>query len=85
MVRLRPTKNVSPTVAMITDPTAVPTTRAIGRPANSNNGSGIFSNVTFVQRLETEGGVAPTGRCGTEGAELAVPYEADYYFYTGGI
>jgi len=53
--------------------------------AKSNTGSGIFSNVTYVQRLDTQGGVAPSGACGTEGAELAVPYEANYYFYTGGV
>jgi len=53
--------------------------------AVSNAGSGIFSNVTFVQRLDTEGGLAPTGPCDVEGVELAVPYEANYYFYTGGI
>jgi hypothetical protein len=52
--------------------------------AVSNTGSGIFSNVTFVQRLDTVGGVAPTGACDNEGAELDVPYEANYYFYTGG-
>ena len=53
--------------------------------AKSNTGSGIFSNVTYVQRLDTQGGVAPSGACDTEGAELAVPYEANYYFYTGGV
>lgn len=53
--------------------------------AVSNNGTGIFTDVTFVQRLDTQGGVAPAGACDNEGAELAVPYEANYYFYKGGI
>jgi len=53
--------------------------------AASNSGSGIFSNVTFIQRLDTLGGVAPTGPCEVQGAELDVPYEANYYFYAGGI
>jgi hypothetical protein len=53
--------------------------------AKSNSGNGIFSNVTYVQRLDTQGGVAPSGACNIEGAELAVPYEANYYFYAGGI
>jgi hypothetical protein len=53
--------------------------------AKSNTGSGIFSNVTYIQRLDTEGGLAPNGPCDTEGAELQVPYEANYYFYMGGV
>jgi hypothetical protein len=53
--------------------------------AVSNTGPGIFSDVTFVQRLDTQGGLAPSGACDVVGAELDVPYEANYYFYTGGV
>ena len=52
--------------------------------AVSNNGSGILSKVTYVQRLDTQGGIAPNRPCDNLGAELAVPYEANYYFYTAG-
>lgn len=44
------------------------------------SGSGIFSQVTFIQRTNTTGGLAPT-----EPGELnevrEVPYTAEYYFY----
>lgn len=42
--------------------------------------SGMFSPVTHIQRLNTHGGVSPTGACET-GARRQVPYTADYYFY----
>ncbi|GAA1027265.1 DUF3455 domain-containing protein [Amycolatopsis albidoflavus] len=48
--------------------------------ANSNTGQGIFGTVTYVQRLNTRGGVAPGGTCST-GAQTAVPYSADYAFW----
>jgi hypothetical protein len=43
-------------------------------------GAGVFSPVTHIQRLNTEGGVGPSGVCQT-GAQRQVPYTADYYFY----
>ena len=43
-------------------------------------GTGVFSPVSYIQRLNTEGGVGPTGTCGA-GAKRLVPYTADYYFY----
>jgi hypothetical protein len=51
--------------------------------ATSHAGSGLFSTVTYVQRLETAGGVAPTEGCdqSTAGEERAVPYTATYAFY----
>ncbi len=45
-----------------------------------HTGNGIFSPVSYIQRLNTEGGVAPTGAC-KSGAQRNVRYEADYYFY----
>jgi hypothetical protein len=54
--------------------------------AKSNNGAGLFSKVTYVQRLNTVGGAAP--QAPSEGcdkghikAEIAIEYQADYYFY----
>jgi hypothetical protein len=35
---------------------------------------------TWVQRLNTSGGVAPAGTC-TPGDRIAVPYSADYFFW----
>jgi hypothetical protein len=43
-------------------------------------GSGVFSPVSFIQRLNTKGGVSPTSQC-KSGTQRQVPYTADYYFY----
>jgi hypothetical protein len=56
--------------------------------ANSNSGEGQFTNVTYVHRLDTQGGVGPSGACdplSDAGTVVKVPYTATYYFYTGGI
>jgi hypothetical protein len=43
-------------------------------------GTGMFSEVDTIQRLNTVGGVGPSGACnGRE--QRRVPYTADYYFY----
>ena len=39
-----------------------------------------LTDTTWVQRLNTAGGVAPAGTC-TPGARTAVPYTADYFFW----
>jgi uncharacterized protein DUF3455 len=43
-------------------------------------GTGVFSQVSYIQRLNTVGGVGPTGVC-QPGARRWVAYTADYYFY----
>jgi hypothetical protein len=46
---------------------------------------GILTNATYVQRLNTSGGSAPTTGCAVStdvGGQVLVPYTADYYFYT---
>ncbi|MEU5258053.1 DUF3455 domain-containing protein [Amycolatopsis sp. NPDC021455] len=48
--------------------------------ANLNTGDGVFGKVTYIQRLNTRGGVAPAGAC-TAGAQTAVRYSADYAFW----
>ena len=48
--------------------------------ATSNAGPGQFANVQYVQRLNTAGGVAPTGACLT-GQSASVPYKATYQFW----
>ena len=52
----------------------------------STTGVGEFSDVTFVQRLNTVGGVALATGCDatTAGTDMPVGYSADYYFLTGG-
>lgn len=44
---------------------------------------GLFSKTTFVRRLYTLGGTAPTPGCGASnvGAEARIPYAALYEFY----
>ena len=49
-------------------------------PAEST-GSGVLADVRFVQRVNTSGGLGPTGACPTTGAERRVDYTADYIFY----
>jgi Protein of unknown function (DUF3455) len=46
-----------------------------------SSASGALSGVRFVQRVNTSGGVAPSGACPTVGAEQRVDYTADYIFY----
>jgi hypothetical protein len=46
-----------------------------------SSGSGVLAGVRFVQRVNTSGGLGPTGACPTTGAERRVDYTADYIFY----
>ena len=48
--------------------------------STSNAGPGQFAGVQYIQRLNTEGGVAPAGAC-TAGQSVGVPYKADYEFW----
>jgi hypothetical protein len=54
--------------------------------AASTSGQGMMSAISYVQRVNTTGGVAPATGCdaSTAGAEVSVPYTANYYFYKGG-
>jgi len=47
----------------------------------SSEGQGIFRRVTFIQRTNTAGGLAPTVSGAFVGEEKRVPYTAEYYFY----
>jgi Protein of unknown function (DUF3455) len=51
--------------------------------SNSNAGAGAFTPVTYVQRLETVGGLAPVEGCDRSTAEVErdVEYTATYVFY----
>jgi hypothetical protein len=54
--------------------------------AQSHAGTGVMSSITWIQRVDTVGGVEPPAGCneGTAGTDQAVPYTANYYFYRGG-
>ena len=50
--------------------------------ALSHEGDGKFSKVTFIRRVDTEGGAAPDAPdAAYQGTELRVPYKATYIFY----
>jgi Protein of unknown function (DUF3455) len=51
---------------------------------NGPTGSGKLTGTTFIQRLNTSGGVAPSMGCASLsdlGNKAFVPYTADYFFY----
>jgi hypothetical protein len=43
--------------------------------------AGILGQATYVHRLNTNGGIAPSDVCGADSGAQMVPYTADYYFY----
>jgi hypothetical protein len=50
-------------------------------------GSNKLGPTTFIQRVNTSGGVAPPDGCSSladVGTQAFQPYTADYFFYTGG-
>jgi hypothetical protein len=51
--------------------------------ANPAVGNGMMTGVTYIQRVATQGGVAPAAACaaGNTGAKQIVKYKADYIFY----
>ena len=60
------------------DPSAIPW---LLLQAVSNDGPGILSSVTYIQRVNTTGGLAPTAPGESIGATVQVPYTAEYFFY----
>jgi hypothetical protein len=63
------------------DPTAIPwlLLKVVGKAVGPTGGDKMIST-TYIQRLNTTGGLKPTGTC-TEGDKALVPYTADYFFY----
>jgi hypothetical protein len=54
--------------------------------AEGPTGGKLLAKTTFVQRLNTRGGLAPLTGCavaGDVGKQTLVPYSADYYFFHG--
>jgi hypothetical protein len=67
--------------AATVDPTAIPwlLTQTV-----STSGDGLLSDVQYVQRLSTTGGLMPVTGCASAadvGKEARVPYTANYFFY----
>jgi hypothetical protein len=54
--------------------------------AKSHEGTGQFAAVSYIQRLDTMGGAAPSAGCDAAhvGQEQPVPYTAIYVFYRAG-
>ena len=52
--------------------------------ANPAEGEGAMTGVSYIQRLNTQGGVAPDVACDMDhdGATAVVTYQADYIFWT---
>jgi hypothetical protein len=49
--------------------------------ATLTSGHGAFARVTYIQRVNTIGGTAPSEAGAFVGDEARVPYTAEYYFY----
>jgi hypothetical protein len=45
-----------------------------------HRGKGLLSGVTTILRINTQGGVAPSGACDKPGALASVAYSTDYVF-----
>jgi hypothetical protein len=45
------------------------------------SGHGAFARVTYIQRVNTIGGTAPSEAGAFVGDEAGVPYTAEYYSY----
>ena len=50
--------------------------------AVSSQGPGVFDGVSFIQRVNTIGGLAPPAAGTTVGQIANVPYAAEYFFYS---
>jgi hypothetical protein len=53
--------------------------KSVGNQTGPTGGK-LLADTTFVQRLNTKGGLAPTSAC-TVGQTQLQPYTADYYFF----
>jgi len=69
-----------PPLAVVVDPSAIPWLRLTAVP-DRTRGPGIFANTTFIHRVNTVGGKAPSVAGTFVGEVVKVPYTADYFFY----
>ncbi len=67
-----------PPAAVTVDTNAIPWLRL---EAVNPEGPGIFAATTFIQRVDTTGGKAPSTNGSFVGQVARIPYTADYFFY----
>jgi hypothetical protein len=67
-----------PPKAVTVDTNAIPWLRL---SAKNPQGPGIFADTTYIQRVNTSGGKAPSTNGTVVGQVARVPYSADYFFY----
>ena len=67
-----------PPAAVVMDTNAIPWLRLAQL---STEGPGPFADTTFIQRVNTTGGKAPSANGTFVGQVARVPYTADYFFY----
>ena len=48
--------------------------------SKGNRGDGVLGRVSYIQRLNTSGGVKPADPC-TSGQTIGVKYQAEYRFF----
>lgn len=77
---ISPTDGSSVTAAVTASLSTQGTIPQLLLKSTANRGDGLFGNVSYIQRLNTSGGLAPTGSC-SNGAIKAVEYRADYFMY----
>jgi len=65
------------------NPSAIPWLLLRAASTTAGSDGDRLTHTTYIQRVNTVGGLAPTGGCDqtTRGASSNVPYAADYYFY----
>jgi len=73
--------NPIPGATYTPDATAIPwlLLKVVG-DAQGPTGGDRMTSTTYIQRVNTTGGLKPTGAC-IEGAKALVPYTADYFFF----
>ena len=69
-----------PPKSVAVDTNAIPWLR-LAAVKELTHGPGIFADTTFIQRVNTTGGKAPSTDGAFVGQVARVPYTADYYFY----
>jgi hypothetical protein len=74
---------VAKKVAAFTPPSAAGSVAWLLLKVESHGGAGTLGQAQYVQRVNTQGGVAPATGCdaGHAGATEKVPYTADYFFF----
>lgn len=68
------------TATKVAEQTRTGTINELLLQVSSHTGTGVLSDVDYIQRVNTSGGVAPTTAC-TDGETVAVRYGATYVFW----